>query len=171
MALCGCGRPLSGGGGGQGRQGRSHKEACVCPMIGHGVGGGVCSRDGQIAGWYKGNEGGEELARCGGARWVGLARWGGAAFSFFKSHAVAVTGRYLTKSLGHATLGLYLVYTSLPLYLFTAQLSAPCSPHSSCHGIQWRCFILKLQSTLLLALATVDCFFGLRAVGSAFRVL
>ena len=23
--------------------------------------------DGQIAGWYKGNEGGEELARCGGA--------------------------------------------------------------------------------------------------------
>ena len=47
MALCGCGRPLSGDGGGQGvrdlnsepGQGRSHKEACVCPMIGHGVGG------------------------------------------------------------------------------------------------------------------------------------
>ena len=28
------------GGWWQGRQGRSHKEACVCPMIGHGVGGG-----------------------------------------------------------------------------------------------------------------------------------
>ena len=47
MALCGCGRPLSGDGGGQGvrdlnsepGQGRLHKEACVCPMIGHGVGG------------------------------------------------------------------------------------------------------------------------------------
>ena len=51
VALCGCGRPLSGDGGGQGvrdlnsepGQGRSHREACVCPMIGHGVGGGVCS--------------------------------------------------------------------------------------------------------------------------------
>jgi len=43
------GGPFRGGeGGGQGvrdpnsepGQGRSHKEACVCPMIGHGVGGG-----------------------------------------------------------------------------------------------------------------------------------
>jgi len=59
VALCGCGRPLGGAGRGgwQGRQGRSHKEAYVCPMIGHGVGC-VCGVDGQIAGWYKGNEGG-----------------------------------------------------------------------------------------------------------------
>ena len=98
MALCGCGRPLSGDGGGQGvrdlnsepGQGRSHREACVCPMIGHGVGGGVCSRDGQIAGWYKGNEGGEELARCGGA--VGWGWRGGAAPRFlFLNHTVAAT--------------------------------------------------------------------------------
>ena len=79
------GGPFRGGeGGGQGvrdpnsepGQGRSHKEACVCPMIGHGVGG-ECVVDGQIAGWYKGNEGGEELARCGGA--VGWGWHGGAA--------------------------------------------------------------------------------------------
>ena len=39
--------------------------------------GGECVVDGQIAGWYKGNEGGEELARCGGA--IGWGWHGGAA--------------------------------------------------------------------------------------------
>jgi hypothetical protein len=53
------GSSLSGERGGQGRQGRSHNEACVCPMVGHGVLGGEWGVDGQIAGWYnKGNEGG-----------------------------------------------------------------------------------------------------------------
>ena len=33
--------------------------------------------DGQIAGWYKGNDGGEELARCGGA--IGWGWHGGVA--------------------------------------------------------------------------------------------
>jgi hypothetical protein len=85
VALCGCGRPLSGDGGGQGvrdlnsepGQGRSHREACVCPMIGHGVGGGVCSGrsdSGVVQGQRR--RGGV------GAMWrrrrVGLARWGGA---------------------------------------------------------------------------------------------
>ena len=74
-----------GGWGGQGvrdlnsepGQGRSHKEACVCPMIGHAMAwGGECGVYGQIAGWYKGNEGGEELARCGGA--IGWGWHGGA---------------------------------------------------------------------------------------------
>ena len=60
-----------------GRQGRSHKEACVCLMIGHGVGGGVRSVRSDSGVVLKGNEGGEELARCGGA--IGWGWHGGAA--------------------------------------------------------------------------------------------
>ena len=78
--------------------------------------GGECVVDGQIAGWYKGNEGGEELARCGGA--VGWGWRGGAAPRFlFLNHTVAATGRYLTKSLGHQ----HWVYTwSIQAYHFTS---------------------------------------------------
>ena len=85
VALCGCGRPLSGDGGGQGvrdlnsepGQGRSHKEACVCSMIGHGVGGGVCSGrsdSGVVQGQRRRGGAGAMWRR----HWVGLARWGGA---------------------------------------------------------------------------------------------
>ena len=55
----------------------------MCPMVGHVVWGGQCGVDGQIAGWYKGNEGGAELTRFGGAvGWVGTVGrrrevWGG----------------------------------------------------------------------------------------------
>jgi hypothetical protein len=67
VALCGCGRPLSvdrgGGGGGPGKgTGETGTVAQRGLRVSHDrawCGGRECGVDGQIAGWYKGNEGGE----------------------------------------------------------------------------------------------------------------
>ena len=71
-------------------------------------------------------------------RWVGLARWGGAAFSFFKSHRGCYGVRvgiqlspWDTATLTGSIPGLYKP-TTLPLYG-----AAQCTvlPHSSCHMV------------------------------------
>ena len=55
--------------------------------------GGECVVDGQIAGWYKGNEGGEELARCGGA--IGWGWHGGVAPWVWGGHPVTFCRHFL----------------------------------------------------------------------------